>query len=281
VDRRRRELNGLEDEIRDHLERETQDNIERGMTPEAARQAALRKFGNVARVHEETRDVWRRVWLDQLAQDVRYGLRVLLRNPRFTAVVAATLALGIGITTAVFSVVNAVLLRPLDYPNPERLVWLADYDPNLRRDFADLAAFESWRKLTASYTGMAEYGYHQATIGAAESAGEATSIYVAGDFWTLTGARAAIGQLCGPEQTDCLVISWDFFQRRLHGDVHAIGGPATVNGRTCRISGVLGREFRLQLPMWWVADHPQPVEAFLPRPPRGRAWHRAGTRLPR
>src|SRR6185503_8163427 len=96
--KRRRGLESLDDEIRDHLERETRDNIERGMPAEEARLAALRKFGNVART----------VWLDQLVQDIRYGMRVLLRDPRFTLVVVSTLALAIGINTAVFSVVNAV-----------------------------------------------------------------------------------------------------------------------------------------------------------------------------
>jgi predicted permease len=270
------ELGGLHDEIRDHLDRETQDNINRGMSPADARHAALRKFGNVARVQEETRDVWRRVWLDQLVQDARYGLRVLLHNPRFALVVLATLALAIGMNTAVFSVVNAVLLRPLDYPHPERLVWLADYDPNIRRDYADLASFESWRKLTTSYTGMAEYGYHQTAISAGRSSGEATAIYIDGDFWTLTGAHAAIGQLCGAGDTGCLVVSWDFFQHRLDGDSRAIGGTAMAGGRPCRIAGVLGRAFRLQLPMWWVADHPQPVEAYIPRPPRGETMAQSG-----
>src|SRR5579863_4903992 len=88
--RRRRALHGLEDDIRDHLEREIRDLIGRGMTPEAAHAAALRKFGNVARTLEETRAVWRREWFEQAGQDVRYALRFLRRNPRFAAVVVVT-----------------------------------------------------------------------------------------------------------------------------------------------------------------------------------------------
>src|SRR5947207_892024 len=115
---------GLEEDISDHLERETEEHIDRGMTPADARDAALRKFGNVTLTMEETRAVWIPVWLDQVLQDLRYGLRMLRRTPAFSAVVILTLAVGIGLSAAVFSVVNAVLVRPLSYPHAERLFWL-------------------------------------------------------------------------------------------------------------------------------------------------------------
>ena len=111
--RRKRMLKDLEDDIRDYLERETQDNIDRGMSAEEARYAALRKFGNVTRVKEETWKVWSIEWLERLLQDLRFAIRGLIKSPWYTASVVLTLALGLGSVASMLAIVDSVLLRPI------------------------------------------------------------------------------------------------------------------------------------------------------------------------
>ncbi|MGC1615139.1 MAG: permease prefix domain 1-containing protein, partial [Candidatus Acidiferrum sp.] len=114
----------LSDEMQAHLDLMTSENVERGMPADDARAAARRAFGNLARTQENAREAWQFPGFETILQDIRYGLRGIRKAPSFSAVVILTLALGIGANTAIFSVVYSVLLRPLPYPNGERLVWL-------------------------------------------------------------------------------------------------------------------------------------------------------------
>lgn len=109
--RRRRALDGIDQDIRDHIERETEDNIERGMTPEEARSQAMLTFGNVALVKEDARRVWIWAWLDEARQDLRFAARTLVKNRAFATAAAGTLALAIGASTTMFSVLDAATLR--------------------------------------------------------------------------------------------------------------------------------------------------------------------------
>src|SRR5256885_1077301 len=137
----------LADEMREHLDRLVDEHVARGLTPEAAREAARREFGPVTQLVEASRDARGVMWIVNLWQDVRYGARLMARAPGFAAAVILTVALGIGATTAMFSVVYSIVLQPLPYRQPERLVnlWNTAIDRGLPRAFVGLANVVDWR----------------------------------------------------------------------------------------------------------------------------------------
>jgi putative ABC transport system permease protein len=274
-------LDNLGDDIRDHIERETQENIERGMSLKEARAAALRKFGNITRVMEETRAVWISVWLEQLRQDIRYGVRGLRRNPGFAAVVVLTLALAIGMNTAVFSLVNAILVRPLPYPDPDRLVWLGNYNRFFKAEMVDSPDYVDWKDQAASFAGMVAYGRRGCTIAIAGEAGRHVLADVTADFWDISGARPALGRFFGPEDRDGIVLSDDLFEREFRRDPNVVGRSVIVDGRAVTVLGVLPKGFRFLLPTSFgpQAGNAREIEGYIPNPVAWQHPSRGGNNL--
>src|SRR5262245_36589904 len=148
----------MDAEMRFHLEMETAENMRRGMSEEDARRAALLSFGGVERTKETYRDVARFRRLEALWQDLRYGARMLRKNPGFTFVAALTLALGIGANTAIFSVVNVVLLRPVPYYDPQRLVWVTMAVNGNDTGSAAVQPYLNWQAESKSFEHLVCFG---------------------------------------------------------------------------------------------------------------------------
>ena len=269
--RRERMLDQLEQEIREHIEMETQDNIARGMSPEEARYAAMRKFGNVTRVQEDAREVWSFVWLEQLWQDVRFGVRMLLKSPAFTAVAVLTLAFGIGANTAIFSLVDAVMLRSLPVANPAQLVllkWSARKSPNIHgmaswgdcpSDLRDGRANPSGCSFSEPmFREIAGANIFEGTAAFANSGrldltgnGPASVIngqLVSGDFFRTMGLRATIGRLINASDDTAAaapvtVLNYGYWQSAFGGSRDVIGRTIELNAVSFTIVGVAEQRF--------------------------------------
>jgi len=244
------------EEIDSYVQIETDENLARGMTAEAARAAAQRKFGNRTQIREEIYRMNTMAVLDSLAKDARHGLRSLRHNPTFTVVALLTLAIGIGANTAVFSVINGVLLNPLRYPKPEQLVALRQLAPGA----AGLASFSDglmlspsmyftyseqnqsfqslgvWSPGTANVTGLGE---PEQVRGIAVSDGvlQALAVPPAAGRWLSPADQVPRG----PER---VMLSYGYWQRHFGGARSAVGRNLTVDSRPREIVGVMPREFR-------------------------------------
>jgi putative ABC transport system permease protein len=249
--RGRRALDGLDQDIHDHIERETQDNIERGMAPEEARRQAMLTFGNVALAKEDTRRVWVWAWLDEARQDLRYAARTLRRSRAFATAAAATLALAIGANTTMFSVLNAVLLRPLPYRAPERLamLWTEDPTQNVREGRSALWNVEQWRSQSQSFADMAVFDAVSTTLTGADGAEQIVGASISPNLLSLLGVQPVQGRSFSTEEAEQrqrqVLISHRFWQARFGGSNDAMGATIVLNGLPSQIIGVLPAGFQI------------------------------------
>jgi predicted permease len=262
VNRRKRMLDGLDQEIRDHIQRDVEENLDRGMSPDEARRAALRKFGNVARVKEDTREVWTAVWLGQLLRDIRFGLRTLRKSPGFAAVAIFTLALGIGANTAIFSVIDAVLLRPLPFPQSDRLATIWGTHSKLHETQRPLSYPDvvDLQKLNTVFENVAAYDEGSATLTGVREALHLNGARVSANMFSLLGVSPILGRgfLPGEDRAGnyVVVLSYGLWQSQFQGDPSAIGHSVEIEGRGYTIVGVMPRGFTFPLdsdpPKLWI-----------------------------
>jgi predicted permease len=229
---------------------------------------SVRNFGDVERMREETREVWSLVWLEQLFQDFRYASRVLRRNRAFTSAIVLTLAVGIGMNTAMFSVVNAVLLQPLPYPSPERLIYLANSNAGCNPDcMVSRADYVLWRGQARSFEKMAAYGNEDLALVDADNSDTERIASITADFWDIAGAKPALGRLFGPRDPNVLVLTWAVFERRFSSNPAVVGKTVTVDGHPFTIVGVLPKDFRFLFPQeLWTGDELRDIDALIPLP---------------
>jgi predicted permease len=249
---RRKKDDDLDEEVRGHLKMAEQARMERGETPEQARSAALREFGGVELAKETARDTWGWRWIEDFVADVQYGLRTLRKNAGYTAIAVLTLALGIGANTALFSVVNGVLLNPLPYKNPEALVWLAESKPNFATGSISLPNFRDWQHGNRSFSSMAVtrgFAYSLTGLGEAE---QIRAMLITSDLFSLLGVRPALGRWFAPGEDEIgaapiAVISDGLWKRKFGGSADVLGKNLTLDGRDFTIVGVVPADFNLPL----------------------------------
>ena len=249
-DRERRE------ELESYLEIEIDDNLARGMSLEDARAAAQRKLGNSTLVREEIYGMNTIDFLDTLIRDNRYALRALRRNSMFTAVTLLTLGVGIGANTAVFSVVNGILLKPLSYPNPDRLVAVANSAPGA----AGLASISGDLKLSASmyftyadrnrtFDALGVWNSGSATVTGLAEPEQARTVYVSDGTLQALAVPPETGRWLSaddqkPDGAARVMLGYGYWQRRFGGDRSVIGRNISVNAKPREIVGVMPRGFR-------------------------------------
>jgi predicted permease len=245
----------LDDELHSFIDQLAEEKIREGMAPEPARRAARIELGGAEQVKESVREARSGAWLDSLLQDLRYGARMLRKNPGFTAVAVLTLALGIGANTAIFSVVQGELLSPLPYSQPDRLVMIMESNPRFAHVWVSYLNFRDWQRHAQSFLQMAAFrqqGYDLTDPGSPEHIDG--SAVTAGFFETL-GVRLTLGRDFSPKEDEpggahALIISDRLWRNRFSRDPQVLEKPVTLDGVEYFIVGVLPSGFRF----WSDAD---------------------------
>lgn len=259
----KRKMDDFSDEIEAHLEHEIARLRERGMSEEEARTAASREFGNVTRAREEYYESHRWMWLDHFTQDIRHGARMLRKSPGFTAVVVLTLAMGIGATTAIFSLVEGILLRPLPFHDADRLVLLGDHlgkRPGMSVTAREIARYSS---ATQAFSSVAGYIGASFEVSGGAQPEQVDAARLNSEMFPTLGVEAMLGRVFTAQEEAArqpvAVISYGLWTNRFHRDPQAIGSSIVLDRKPYTVIGVMPRGFEFPLgfghlfePQLWV-----------------------------
>ena len=250
----------LAEEIESHLDHERDANVARGIDSEEARRQAHLRFGN-PRVTRER--VWRYrtlPWIDTLWRDVRFGMRSLAKTPGFAIIAILLIGVAIGVNTAVFSVIDTVLLKPLTYPNPQELVELRNTSPQGSFPGANIPKFNIWHQQTGVFQKVAAYDWGGAglNITGGDQPQQVQGMHVSADFFALFGAPVVAGRTFSAEEDSphgghIVVLSYGLWKSRYGADANVIGTTMQLDGEPYQIVGVLGKNFVTDTPAdLWV-----------------------------
>jgi predicted permease len=242
----------LDDELQFHLERDIAQNIENGMTPEDARSAALRSFGGFDQSKEQSRDARGVRVIENILQDVRYSFRLIKKNPVFTLVVLLTLALGIGANTAIFSFANGILLRPLPYPQSDRLVVIDE--TALKRGINSMSVsfpnYLDWREQNTVFEDIGVYfGNNRFALSGIGQPEELRGSYISHGLFEILHASPIVGRTFTESEDrenedDVVILGYDLWQRRFGGDQKIIGQKISFNNFSRTVVGVMPPGFK-------------------------------------
>ncbi|WP_213805891.1 ADOP family duplicated permease [Granulicella sp. dw_53] len=240
--------NQLLQEFETHIEVETRENLEAGMSPEEAKRAARKKFGNVLLAAEESREIWGRLWLERMLQDVRYAVRSLRGSPAYTATLVCTLVLGLGAATTMMAVVESILMRPVALPHPEQLVQVYSEDgpdgTSASAHALSYKAIDELRRNTHSFTNVSGYNFMARPVSASDGTRITVLTEVTPEFFPMLGVQTRLGRPIGPgdDKAAVVVVSDEFWRERLHADPKAVGSTIKVSGQLRTVIGVLPAE---------------------------------------
>jgi predicted permease len=246
-------ISDIDREMRGHVELQVEANIKAGMSPEEAREHAMRSFGDVNRAVDAAYDVKGGGVFETLSQDIRYGVRMLAKHKAFTSVAVITLALGIGANTAIFSVVNELLLRPLAYRDAERIVMLWEVTPEGRhQNTTSRANFRGWRDQSTSFEQIAAFTDQRFNLTGDGEPEELSVQFATPEFFKVLGVDPLIGRTLLPEDAEAgkppvAVLSYGLWQRRFGGQASVIGQPITLNAYKFLIVGVMPPSFQFHI----------------------------------